>query len=202
MAELSDLKIQTFRFVFSNETQVLLETFSEKHLYTEDRASYKEAWKNWTEDPDVKHQLQNEIQYLTDQGFTGDALDNMYKSVRYYHTKRLLKEKAKVAGTNIIEKKDRKKSMISFTKSFLKEMDDHIKYILRDNAMTISYEQVTVVSPANAYVDFCNTRKDNILEEIRMMDTTQSNVAEELAYKLKKTYKNRYYNIRTTMSTA
>ena len=50
------------------------------------------------------------------------------------------------------------------------------------------------ISPADAYNAFCNKCGDNITEEIEEIKLNSNLTSEEIKNKIKKTFKNRYYN--------
>jgi hypothetical protein len=187
--ENSSLKMKTFRFLFSEEMKEQLEEFSKKHMYTKDKHEYKEAWEAWVQEPEIKNQVKVEMERLAKSGFVGDTMDSMYKSARYYYGKKYRKEERKEQE----EKPTRKRSTISFSGNFLSDIDEHIMEIIQEHT---NEEKISTVSPAKSFTDFCNKRKDSILKEIQENEVNNSN---ELVEKLKKTYKNRYYNIRVAL---
>jgi len=106
-------------------------------------------------------------------GYEGDVLDKMFKSARYYFRKK---------STERIEPKQRRQ-YISVTKVLLDAMDRHIENNIYDD----NYQ------PKTGFITFC---KDN---EILLKDTISSifgqgiKESELIEYKIKKTYKNRYF---------
>jgi hypothetical protein len=162
--------IVIYRFKFTEEFMVYLYNFSKIHQY-DDRKDFKEAWAVWTEENDDI--IDGEMRRLLNLGYEGDVLDKMFKSARYYFRKK---------STERIEPKQRRQ-YISVTKVLLDAMDRHIENNIYDD----NYQ------PKTGFITFC---KDN---EILLKDTISSifgqgiKESELIEYKIKKTYKNRYF---------
>jgi hypothetical protein len=186
------IEVQTFRFTFSNEFKEVLARFAKVHQYDE-RKQFKEEWQKWTEDDEIRSMINDEIKTLSHNGFEGDALDKMFKSARYYFRKKSDEPK---------EKKERKK-YTGFSRGILKIMDDHITTKMNNNTkkiQNINDEEIILcdISPEDCYTDFCEKNKDMILREIMSLkEKTEILDTKEVSNKFKKTYKNRYYMIRT-----
>jgi hypothetical protein len=117
--------------------------------------------------------LDIEVRRLTNVGYSGDIIDKMYKSARYYFRKKNP------------EKKEPKKrcEYISISRDLLILMDDHIKTSLKDSEY----------KPSDGFLDFCKMNKDNLKEEISILLKQGIKDSEEIKNKIKKTYKNRYF---------
>ena len=182
---MAEIEIQTFRFTFTDEFNKELFTFAKVHQHDE-RKEFKESWKNWIEEEDIKPLINIELKQLREKGFEGDAMDKMFKSARYYFRKKsTVKKPAK-----------ERKEYSNFSKELLKNMDEDIYRqinINKDEKTNISN-----ISPEEAYNNYCVESKENIKNEIKniMLRIPEIDVR-ELSNKFKKTYKNRFYVIKT-----
>jgi hypothetical protein len=166
-----NLPKNTFRFKFSQDFMDELYNFSKIHQY-DDRESFKEAWKIWTEENDDI--VQQEIQCLTENKYDGDILTKMYKSARYYFRKKST------------EKKDPKerRQYINVDEELLKSMDLHIIKHINDN----NYK------PKTGFDNFCETNYEILKKTVvKICQDTQITNAGAIQEKCKKTYKNRYF---------
>ena len=165
-------QIQTFRYKFTTEIMAHITHFAKLHQY-DDRKTYKEAWQEWRETyADV---ISIEVERLQGLGCDKDINDKMYKAGRYYFRKK---------GTSSVEPKKRR-VYTTLSQNILEAMDTHISHASSNDEFT----------PAGGYCDFCENNQDIILEEIRSIMKHKSLSPEDLTYKIKKTYKNRYYII-------
>ena len=190
---LEDIKIQTFRFKFEDPFISQLSNFAKIHQF-DDRVTFKEAWKVWCEDEEIKCIMNEEIKRLYQNGYVGDIIDKMFKSARYYYRK-----KKETDG----ETSPRKK-YVGFSSTILKAMDDHIKVQLCENIKNIKcidqIQHITNITPADAYEHFYNACASEIAAEIEHLNQSQDSIVNsaEINDKFKKTYKNRYYNIKVS----
>lgn len=199
------IRIKTYRFVFSESVIEELEYFSQLHQFDE-RKAFKEAWKEWFQSDEIHPIMNEEINRLVNTGYKGNIEEKMFKSARYYFRKK---------PTNKPEEKKKRKQYIGLSNEFLKSIDNHIISCLNANMNSNTKPRtntksnstnanVTVldVQPAQAYEDFCKNHTEQIQKEIQhfseAIQETPINV-KELCNKFKKTYKNRYYNIRVSL---
>ena len=163
---------QIYRYKFLPNIIVLLTKFSKTHQY-DPKEIYKEAWEMFVEEN--SEELGREVIRLTELGYDGDCFDKMYKSARYYFRKKKLSK---------IEPKKRRK-YIACDRDVLDAMDDHIN----QNIQSEDYK------PSDGYDNFVNSNQQLILLEINRMIDNGLNDNNAIAKKIKKTYKNRYFQI-------
>ena len=165
---------KTYRFKFSEDFLKNLMEFSRIHRF-DDVMAFKDGWKIWC-DKNMSL-IKDEIDILNAKGYEGDALAKMYKSVRYY-----FKNKS-------TEKKDAKKrrQYVGLNPEFREAVDDHIE--------TVSLRQE--MKPAIGYINFMDGGKYAMVIRLEKLRLESYNFTkEEVALKLKKTYKNRYFNMK------
>jgi hypothetical protein len=195
--------MQIFRHNFDNTIMNELTSFAKLHEH-DSRPDFKEAWKLW-----VVHNQQmidSETERLLLSGFTGNVLDKMYKSVRYYFRKKSL-----LPAVQPI-----RKTYIALPKPLLATIDEQIQIEIRANIIARKTDTISTISPAEAFHSFCSGYQPIITNAIRTFyresNKTDTNntpggitnlVSREhvtaFMEKLKKTYKNRFYNIRVRM---
>tara|TARA_B100000963_G_scaffold356896_1_gene377974 strand:- start:235 stop:768 length:534 start_codon:yes stop_codon:yes gene_type:complete len=165
-----DSAAQVYRFKFTPEIMAMLTQFAKLHQF-DDRKTYKEAWQEWTKQN--QEALEDEERRLRELRYEGDINDKMYKAARYYFRKK---------PTNKKEPKNRRQ-YISVSGELLDAMDEHIETNSRINNYT----------PASGYDSFCQESIDLLKIEIKNICEESSISSQELATKIKKTYKNRYF---------
>jgi len=193
-----DIQMKTYRFKFTDSIVSELEYFAQLHQF-DDRKTFKEAWKEWFNSDNILPLMNYEIKRLTNSGYKGNIEEKMFKSARYYFRKK---------PTEKSEEKKERKEYIGFSDEILKSIDDHILSQLKANIESIKNKMnnniiLIDVQPSDAYDDFCENNKEKIKKEIKYLATMKSKkpiVPSELSLKFKKTYKNRYYNIRVALS--
>jgi hypothetical protein len=166
----NDININIYRYKFSDDFTKELYRFSKIHQY-DHRTDFKEAWAVWidTEDEIVNQ----EIRRLNNLGYTGDVLDKMFKSARYYFRKKSS------------EKKEPKKrcEYIGVQKDLLDAIDVHIKTNIKMN----DYK------PSDGFTLFCRDNVEILKEEVKRFCILGYKNPIEIKNKIKKTYKNRYF---------
>lgn len=163
-----------YRYKFLPHIVQLLTEFGKTHQH-DTKKVYKEFWEVFIDNNN--EELQREIRRLNDLGYQGDCYDKMYKSARYYFRKKSL--------TKIEPKKRRK--YISCDRDMLDAVDEHI-----NNGIN---KQGNNFKPSDGYDDFVSSYQNIVKEEINRM--IESGLCEKKAIikKIKKTYKNRYFQI-------
>jgi len=160
-----------FRYNFSENFLKDLNIFSKIHEYDE-RKIFKEEWLSWIEENDDLIKI--ESKRLLDLNYKGNVLDKMFKSARYY-----LRKKSNIS----IEPKQRRK-YISVNNELLSSMDRHIT----GNIHRLDYR------PKTGFEEFCLDNIDILKSTIRGLCETNIKIdVNDIKYKIKKTYKNRYF---------
>lgn len=162
---------KVYRYKLDPQIIELVQEFAKLHQY-DDRKEYKEAWQEYIEQH--KDQIQREKTRLIDLGYNGDLHDKMFKSGRYYYrNKPLTKSKPK----------------------------DRRKYIALENNVVQSiyryiYDEGSSLKPAEGYDKYIEINKELIKIEINRLKDMGSLSEEDIILKIKKSYKNQYFNMR------
>ena len=193
---MAQILLQTSRFLFSEQVTELLTEFSKIHQYDE-RKDYKEAWAEWIQDADIKQELDAEVERLQKQGFDGDVLDKMFKSVRYYyrkkHSKNLDDDSENLDGRS-------PRTYDTLPNNVLEKIDHHIKTQIKTHISVDDTIIKSTIKPATCFDEFCQENKQLVLELLENNSGNVTNdVVKQVIAKLKKSYKNRYYNIKVSI---
>ena len=191
--------IKTNRHTYSEEVVEQLSSFAKVHEY-DDRKEFKEAWHKWMEEPDIKNLIMAEVSRLTVNGLSGDILDRMYKSARYYYRKK---------GGETVTEPTVRKEYEGLPRTVLKTIDDFIySEINRNIAETDKGSNpIITITAAKSFTTYCKLHYDVISDLLPPMNDdaankVNTNMREELKKvtdRLKKTYKNRFYNIKVAL---
>lgn len=182
--------LQTYRFVFSSEFTEQLSIFAKVHQY-DDRKDFKEAWTKWSKDEDIEPLINDEIKQLKNNGFKGDPLDKMFKSARYYY-----RNKNENNDKNNNKEKQRK-PYETISKDIQEKMDKHINHKIMTNAN----DGISRISPSESFDDYLNQYKTDIINELKNEKSTITKQdCQDIIKKYKKSYKNRFYNIRVSLN--
>lgn len=160
---------KVFRFKFSQTILEQMQEFARIHKFDQ-RTDFKEAWETWIQNN--KTMIQEENTRLCQCGFTGDIHDKMYKSVRYYYSKK----------SNSKQEPKKRRKYITIDKEILANIDRHI---------TNSIESNDSFKPSDGFKEFIDLNYDSILPTFEKTELTRDDIDQ----KLKKTYKNRYFLI-------
>ena len=158
-----------FRYKFNDMFAEQLYEFSKIHQY-DDRATFKEAWTEWTEENNEL--IDSEVKRLTELGYEGNILEKMFKSSRYYFRKKSTEKKAPA----------QRRPYIGMTQELLDSMDDYISRTL-------------TIKPSLSFIEFCRTNVEILQEEVKRLCSKGIKEPLEIKDKIKKTYKNRYFTI-------
>lgn len=175
MADLATTAPRVYRFKFSKDVLSALTDFSCQHQEST-RIEFQDEWEKWA--IENKELIDMEERRLMNMGFDGSISEKMYKSARYYYTK-----KAKSPG----DKKEpvRRREYVKLDKEVLSMMDSHLESSLVNDKITFK--------PSTGYNDFITSHKAEYESEVSRLLATSDLSRKDAMDKLKKTYKNRYY---------
>jgi hypothetical protein len=187
--------LKTYRFVLSPEVIDNLAEFAKVHQH-DDRKSFKEAWQKWIKDEDIEPIINDEVKRLKNSGFVGDVLDKMFKSTRYYY-------RNKSDSNNKDNENKTRKSYETVPRHILENIDKHIHTQINNKANCILKDNINIstVSPAESFNIYLNENKAELLKLLQESNKKISREdIENMIKKYKKTYKNRFYNIRVSLN--
>ncbi len=153
-----------YRFKFSESFLEKLIEFSQIHRYEHPKI-FKENWDTWI--LDNKDLIESETKFLRKKNYQGDVIEKMYKSTRYYFKNK----------SNKKEEPKKRRLYSRLQSELLIWMDTHIAR---------NYNK----KPKDAFIAFMDYEQTK--EFINNEKTTLNK--EAFKTKIKKTYKNRFYN--------
>tara|TARA_Y200000002_G_scaffold259694_1_gene215416 strand:- start:605 stop:1108 length:504 start_codon:yes stop_codon:yes gene_type:complete len=166
---MSETQKKVFRFKFSNELLELMKEFSQVHQH-DTKDNFSDNWSLFLDKN--KDFIEIEERRLVENGFVGSINDKMYKSVKYYYTKKgCLGE----GGEGGVKKKVERKKYVSVGYDVLVMMNTHIG----ENIKKEDYK------PDKGFNEF-----------IMNIDNIDKDSNEYKRYK--KAYKNMYYRFNVT----
>jgi hypothetical protein len=163
-----------FRYKLSDDIMLDIAQFAKIHEL-DDRHTYKDAWIVWLNEN--QDQVEREVRRLQELDYQGDILDKMFKAGRYYFREKMPKNKK-------LPTEKKKREYIVMEPELIQAMDLHLR----------SKMKAADFKPALAYQQFCNEHLALLRKEIGRLVQDQI-PGEKIAAKLKKTYKNRYFNL-------
>jgi hypothetical protein len=184
------IKFKTHRYDFSKEIEYKLREFAKTHENSE-RKQTKQEWIKWTDQHEES--IKEEEARLKKCGYEGDVKTKMFTSIKYYYMKKAKKETKETKDQE--EKPEKRKKYVSLSPYILETINNHIMKEINHN---INAESGFInIEPSSAYLNFCKENQLQIVEEIKILKEHMDQ--NEIATKLKKTYKNRYQNKKTIL---
>jgi len=166
----NNISIGIYRYKFTNEFTEELFRFSKIHQY-DHRKDFKEAWEIWMEDN--SELIDCEMRRLNNLGYDGNVIEKMFKSARYYFRKKSTEKKEPA----------KRRIYVGSQKELLDAMDNHIK----SNIISGDFK------PSDGFDDFCIKNINLLKDQIAQFCNAGIKDPDEIKYKIKKTYKNRYF---------
>lgn len=174
---------KVFRFKFEKNIQDLVNEFSKLNT-NKNREDFNKNWEIFIRSN--SEVLDRERERVTRIGYSGNFDEKLYKSARYYYSKKNnLNSNNLCILTDKIEKPKLCNNYIFVSDNLLSAIDKHIK----DNYLNEKYK------PSTGYDEFSNKNKLLISSEVVILINDYGLEKSYIFLKLKKTYKNRYYQI-------
>lgn len=176
----SSLVQPIYRYKFSEIFKRNIFNFAQMNKHVENREEWESKFDIWKRQ-NVQHILE-EQRRLTNMGFDGDIQlkqGKIYKSARYYFKNKEI---------NNDKKPKKRRVYVSLDRSVLNIIDEDIANIMnvKENTISKPHKAYTRFIKDSNYTNIINVEKERLL--------TKNLDAKEIDDKIKKTYKNRYYN--------
>lgn len=182
-----DIKIlsKTYRYKFSDHINDLLLEFSQQHKF-DSKDDFKENWDIWTSEH--HDDITGERERLVELGYTGNIINKMYKSVRYYYCKKHTTHK---------EKQNKRKKYITKNPDFIETIDHFIKrhfvYETQTNKKNNNYATYDL-KPSKGWDKFKELFEKEVKQEVERIRQEDDLITDDNAeQKIKKTFNNRYF---------
>lgn len=186
------MEYKKFRYDFSDDVTKMLSDFAYNNR-EKSRKEFTQTWEKHIAEEKISKMIKDEIEMMRNHGFCGDVMDKMYKSVRYYHRKRDVKT------LNDDQDVNKNKHENRFSRELLVIMDKYILEQMTNNEnikQSESGQKINILSQSESYQKFCEKNKEKILEEFIKIRKQTGKLTNMVVDKMKKTYKNRFYNCR------
>jgi hypothetical protein len=165
-----NMTAQVYRFKLSDFLVEEITRFAKIHQ-RDDRPTYKEAWEAWCDDN--SRAIYAETERLEALGYEGSVIDKMYKAGRYYFRGK---------DVNAKQEPQTRRVYIQMDRAIINSMDAQIARQMATPDFT----------PAVGFESFCKEEGTVISKEARRLLGAGLPPA-DVALKIKKTYKNRYF---------
>lgn len=201
------ITIELSKYMFTPEFSEKIHTFSEKH-YKESLHEFRVSWKSWISTRINAEAIETEIEKMRLQGYTGtteDVYKKMLISARFYYRKKSKKaakstHSTSSAATDSIPKK---KAYIRLSIEFIQLMDTFISQTIlqmHKNTNKVKFSQKLL------FDTFTREHMKEINQELSILKEKYESaedivfVPSDIAIKFAKTFQNRIYNIRSSLS--
>lgn len=175
-SELLKLNHTVYRFKLEPSIIDQITSFAKQHQ-NEPRKTFQSLWRQWLQEN--ARMVEEESARLNNLGYRGSPVDKMYKSARYY-----FRNKPECDDTSPRSNDgETRRRYISSSEKLRNAMDAHIGRNVDDEDYT----------PADGFNDFCRRHTNLLRVEITTLYNQGEIDAAAIAAKMKKTYKNRYY---------
>lgn len=182
------MSTKIYRFKFSKELNEKIIEFSEMHRY-DDKERLKENFNNWCYN-NSEH-IKKEWDILKDHHYKteNDIQSKIFKSIKYYHIKKLNKQAQAQETIDVKEQhkkyKRKNETNISLSYEVLREIQDFIKI----NSENDNFK------PSLYYDRFINENREFLQREKCNILNKHANVLDEdmVDFKIKKIFKNQHY---------
>jgi hypothetical protein len=185
---------KTYRFNVSSDLNEKMLEFAILHKF-EERKVLKENYENWLEQQEIKELIETEESLLrrSEYDLSKTSIQSkIFKSIKYYHIKNMLKDMQMSQNSNIIysnarDTQENKNKNIVFSRKFI----ELVKNYLHDKISDPKFK------PSSCFTEFRSDYTQEIEEEYgRIISKYQNNTEindEILNFKLKKMFKNQYF---------
>ena len=182
--------VKTFRYKFNKDVEEKMKEFAGLHVYDSKEQLISCFSEYWEKNID---EFMMEERRLMNIGYENDVRDAMYKSIKYYHIKRVRKENESV------NRPERKRSNLKRRKlnpELVSKIDNNLKYELSckkdEFKPSASFDLFMKSEEIHRIIneDYNEFKKEN--EEI-LEDKTEEEKNDLYIKRMKKLYKNRYF---------
>ena len=182
-----------YRYKFSDTVNEYISNFSKMHVYDNNEILIEQYESFWKENID---EMNREMERLKQLGFTNDLKNAIFRSIKYYHIKKLKKQ----SDYSIEEKKESKRDYIKINKFIIQWIDTFIINNMKNKDFKPSkYYDIIIMN--EEFQNMIKDEKPKLVNKYRkfLEENNETKTDEDIEnwwnLKIKKTYKNRYFNI-------
>ena len=182
-----------YRYKFSDTVNEYISNFSKMHVYDNNEILIEQYESFWKENID---EMNREMERLKQLGFTNDLKNAIFRSIKYYHIKKLKKQSEESKQ----EKKETKRDYIKINKFIIQWIDTFIINNMKNKDFKPSkYYDIIIMN--EEFQNMIKEEKPKLVNKyIKFLEEnnevkTDEDIENWWNLKIKKTYKNRYFNI-------
>jgi hypothetical protein len=182
-----------YRYKFSDIVNEYISNFSKMHVYDNNEILIEQYESFWKENID---EMNREMERLKQLGFTNDLKNAIFRSIKYYHIKKLKKQSEESKQ----EKKESKRDYIKINKFIIQWIDTFIINNMKNKDFKPSkYYDIIIMN--EEFQNMIKEEKPKLVNKyIKFLEEnnevkTDEDIENWWNLKIKKTYKNRYFNI-------
>ena len=186
-------KQEIYRHKFTNDINELMQDFSKLHMFDNKDTLIDQFETFWDNNKDL---FLREKKRLESENFNKDVKTAIFRSIKYYHIKKLKRENE---GEKTVKEKE-PRDYIKLNKYIIQWIDIYIINSMKQNKIKPSVNFNEIIKNEE-FKNLIKDEKPKIVNKYKKFinDTNQTKTDEEIEswwnFKIKKTYKNRYFNI-------
>ena len=186
-------KTQIYRHKFTPEINEIMQNFSKLHMFDNKDTLIDQFETFWDDNKDVFLREKNRLE---SENFNKDVKTSIFRSIKYYHIKKLKKENDNEEKVKEKEPRD----YIKLNKYIIQWIDTFIINSMKQKKIKPSVNFNEIIEHPE-FKKLIKDEKPKILNKYKnfINETNQRKSDEEIEiwwdFKIKKTYKNRYFNI-------
>ena len=186
-------KQEIYRHKFTNDINELMQDFSKLHMFDNKDTLIDQFETFWDNNKDLFLREKNRLE---SENFNKDVKTAIFRSIKYYHIKKLKRENE---GEKTVKEKE-PRDYIKLNKYIIQWIDIYIINSMKQNKIKPSVNFNEIIKNEE-FKNLIKDEKPKIVNKYKKFinDTNQTKTDEEIEswwnFKIKKTYKNRYFNI-------
>lgn len=174
---------RTFRFKITNdEFYHEIVQFSSYHKF-ENKETLKESYEKWCDEENIKTYFQHEEEMLSRSNYDfekNNIYKKVFKSIKYYHIKNMLKDMKLQSGEEDSDKKSKGEKPRVLT--FSKELLDAVREYLVESYHNQDFKP-------SVYFDYFCVKNKQLIEDEKQKHPNIN----DFEFRLKKMFKNQYF---------
>ena len=184
---------QIYRHKFTNDINELMQEFSKLHMFDNKDTLIDQFETFWDNNKDLFLREKNRLE---SENFNKDVKTAIFRSIKYYHIKKLKKENE---GEKTVKEKE-PRDYIKLNKYIIQWIDTYIINSMKQKKIKPSVNFIEIIQN-DEFKNLIKDEKPKIINKYKKFinDTNQTKTDEEIEswweFKIKKTHKNRYFNI-------
>ncbi|MBI96431.1 hypothetical protein CL656_04730 [bacterium] len=194
---MADTEKKTYRHKFSPEINTIIQDFSQVHLY-DSKSILKEQYDGfWESNIDSFMREKNRLEM---NGFQNDLKNAIFRSIKYYHIKKLKKSSENTEQQTEQKRNQETRDYIKLNKFIIQWIDTFIINSMKEKNFKPSKNYESILQNQE-FMNLLQDEKPKIINKYKKFitqnneDKTDNEIEDWWVFKIKKTHKNRYFSI-------